>query len=190
MQYKKIKLTDDIESDLGIRVEETIEGHRYAIRNRHTEGFEDLNFLRFLTYQQMLDNNIPSEIVEDIVPIDERNCDNCKYYIVSEGVFTQDVIHALILRMQYQYKWLKNGFYRDGIDALNKAKYQYELFTLMRKRYGFYHIPFTIENFIENLSKKTNDEIEMDRDLINTFFEIEVSNRNWKTKEELIKLIK
>lgn len=190
MQFKKILLTEDIEESLEIRVDEVVKGHKYHIKNRHTDGFEELSFVRFMTYQQMIDEGMPTEMIEAIVPKEERQCESCKYYITMEGVFTQDVIHALIMRMSYQYGWLKNGFYKKGIEALQQAEKQYELFTEIRQKYGFYHIPFTIENFIDKLKLKSEEEVQWDRSLINTFFEIDETVTVWNNKRDLIELIK
>jgi len=186
MQFRPIVITEDLKKQLPIRVTEVLEGHQYIIQNRHTAGFEDLSFARFMSYKQMRDANVPQEFIESIVPEEERNEEDCCMYLVSEGVFTQDVIQALIMRMEFQYKWLKNGFYLEGIKALEKAKEQYALFTIIRQEYGFYHVPFTIEKFIEAVTGKTEFEIQEDRKLLNTFLEID---DNWRTKGELLEIL-
>lgn len=188
MQYRDIVLTDDIKESLPIRVTEVLTGHHYIIQNRHTAGFEDIKFARFLTYKEMIAEEMPIDFIEKIVPAEERNNENCCMYLVSEGVFTQDVIEALIMRMKYQYSWFKNGFYADGIEALEKAKLQYELFTEIRQKYGFYHIPFTIEKFIEAIEQKSEFEVAEDRQLIDTFLELD-PNDMWRTRQELIEKI-
>lgn len=189
-KYKIPELKNDIKSYAPIEVAEMVVGHTYLINNRHTSGHQELNFAMFKTHKEMVDAGYPDDVINAIVPDGERNESNCCMYLVTEGCFTQDVIEALIQRMKYQYGWFRHGFYADGIAALEKAKLQYELFTEIRMKYGFYHIPFSMDKFLEEISKKTEFEIAEDRDLINKFMEFDDSDCFWRLKSELIAKIK
>lgn len=187
---KNIEITHDLNIQLPIRVTETKKGHEYFIANRHTDGEQIVNFAEFKTYKQMIDSGMDQELIKKIVPENHRDCNDCAYYLVSPGAFSQDYIEMLIRRVEFQYKWFKNGFYAECIKSLKNALIQYELFTIIRIEFGFYHVPFSIENMVKSIMDKSMDDLEKNRKILNTFFEFDLSQSDWQTKEELVSLIK
>lgn len=186
MNYKPIVLNKKLTDVENANIIEVQRGHRYIMGNRYTDGFEDIQFLRIMTYKEMLENNLQEDFINAQVPESERDCDNCNYYVVNEGVYTQDVASVLEMRLDFQYEWLKNGFYKNAKSHATGIKDAFSRFEDFRISFGFYHKPFTKEKFIENLEEKNDIFVLGKKGIINEFFEIETE---WQTKEELIKLI-
>lgn len=187
MQYRKIHQHTDITNKVQPEILEIEKGHRYLVGNRYTEGFEDINFLRLMTYKEMIENNLPEDFINAQVPLAERDCESCKYYIVSEGIFTQDVAAVLVKRLNYQMDWLPNGFYETAKRHAEQIIASFGRYEQFRAKFGFYHVPFDKKKFITTIYIMDEVEVLQSKSLIDEF----LSNAfAWQTKEELITELK